>query len=138
MLIQRALRLDVLSRGARRCELGLRARYIEVRSNAAGVTAHRQLQGMLIGGDRVREDLLLFIESAQIEVGVGQTRLQAQAYGSEIGVGSLCCRAACADFIAYAAPQIEVVVDADVDGIRSIDRWLIRATQRPVVGLPVA
>jgi len=125
MFIQRALGLDVLSRGARRCELGLRARYIEVRSNAAGVTAHRQLQGMLIGGDRVREDLLLFVESAQIEIGVGQTRLQAQAHGGEIGVGGLCGRSACANFIAHPAPQIEVVVDADVDGVRSIDRRLI-------------
>ncbi len=75
-----------------------------------------QRKCLLVGGYRLIQQRYLLIHSPQDEVVIRELGLQAQSRGLEVGRVRLRLSPTRCDFIADAAPQIELVVRLHTDG----------------------
>ena len=132
-----ALPLKVNGLGTGAVQLGARLADIGFRHDAGLVLVFRQLQRTCIGGHGGVEQTHLLIQHTQLQVALGQFRLQAQAHGGQIGGAGLEAGIARLQAAAQFAPHIqlpgriqaEVIALGDLRGVGTTDADAIAGAQ---------
>ncbi len=109
-----ALHTQVDQLGLGGLQLGLGLEHIGLSRHTADITVLGQLQSLLVGRDRRLEKLPLGVNRSQLEIGLGQGTLSAQAGGFEISHTGLGGVPAGLDRAADASP--DVGLPGQVDG----------------------
>ncbi len=138
MLQQRAARLDIGQLRLGVGKLGLRPAHIQAGGDALVVPVIGEVQRLAIDGDGVGQQLGLGIQAAQLQIIVGQLRLQAQAHAPPDRRNWTCASALPAATSLRMRPhRSRSQATDDARQIVAIISRLVGAAQRPVGGLLV-
>ncbi|CUJ61219.1 Uncharacterised protein [Achromobacter sp. 2789STDY5608633] len=112
MLVLAALPIQVDRLGPRALDLGAGHGDVGLADDAHAVAVLRQLQRFLVGGHGRVQQALLLIEHAQLQIGLHQRGLRAQAGRRQVGQAGRRAGLGGLDIAAHAAPHVQLPTDA--------------------------